>query len=456
MDQLRLFHDLTGEIETTETADLHSHLHWTQPSAQSLAHLLSYHFLQNEIRAAGAPDAVFRLEDREERFRALLPWFARIANVGTSYSLRRILKDLYGMKEETVGPENADWLAGRVAERAADPEWTREVLRRHARLRRVFVSTQLESGGQDPEWKAVLANTPEAARGADLFHLAGETGFVSDQYLSWAMRPYGRRRYPPAASARDWMDRQWSFVNAGNRDHLKSLMVWINVRIRHFPGGMDEVEPLAEAAWRRGVENEGIGLSPDEGLALRMYGLYAMIKNARDAGLPLQIFLGSVNQGGDRGPWGGWQANHVDYDPSTLREFGCLVHDNPGVRFDFLQGCVQNGQELAIMAKMRPNVGLCGIWWHSMYPAYLRRILSERLDAVPLTKTCLFFSDAYMAEWCYGKRRLVEREFAYVLAERVAFGYFSRADASRVIHAWMRENPARVYGVAELAGPETA
>ena len=450
MDQLALFRDLQAEIEGTDTADLHSHLHWAAPGARSLRHLVSYHFLQNELRAAGVPEAVYKEPDPEIRFRGLLPWFAKIANVGTSYSLRRILQDLYGMKEEVLGPDNADRLAGQVAERAEDAEWPREVLKKRARLARVFISYQLESGGKDDGWGQITGDAPEAARYHDLFLLAGEAGFVSDQRVLAHLRPYGRRRWPPAASAGAWMDRHWAFIGPEQKKRLKSLMVWVNVRLRHFPGQLEEVAPLAEAAWRRGVEAGGAALDPEDGLAIRMYGLYTMIAHARETGLPLQVFLGSAIQGGEWGEWGGWQASHADYDPLAAREMGLVAGANPDVRFDWLQGCANNGQEMSIMAKMRPNVGLCGVWWHCMYPAYLRRIIAERLDAAPLTKTCLFFSDAYMAEWCYGKRRLVEREFAYVLAERVAYGYLTRQDASRVIQAWMRDNPARVYGVEEL------
>jgi len=83
-----------------------------------------------------------------------------------------------------------------------------------------------------------------------------------------------------------------------------------------------------------------------------------------------------------------------------------------------------------------------------MYPAYLRQIIAERLDVCPLNKVTAFFSDAYMAEWSYGKWCLVRREMAQVLAERVTHGYLTRADASEVIQRWTWDNPRQLYRLA--------
>jgi glucuronate isomerase len=79
-----------------------------------------------------------------------------------------------------------------------------------------------------------------------------------------------------------------------------------------------------------------------------------------------------------------------------------------------------------------------------MYPTFIRRMIEERLDVCPLNKVSAFFSDAYMAEWSYGKWQLVQRELAHALAARVASGYLTRNDASAVIRMWTWDNPVRL------------
>ena len=65
----------------------------------------------------------------------------------------------------------------------------------------------------------------------------------------------------------------------------------------------------------------------------------------------------------------------------------------------------------------------------------------------PLNKVTAFFSDSYTVEWGYGKRQLVQRELAALLAERVATGYLTRNDASEIAQRWLWQNPVEMYGL---------
>ncbi|MCJ7750533.1 MAG: hypothetical protein MUQ65_05510, partial [Armatimonadetes bacterium] len=104
-------------------------------------------------------------------------------------------------------------------------------------------------------------------------------------------------------------------------------------------------------------------------------------------------------------------------------------------------------QDLAILAKHVPNISVGGYWWHTLYPSYIRKSLETRLDIVPASKIVAFFSDAYHAEWCYPKIKLVKRIFGDVLLDRVAQGLLTTEIALSLIRQVFYENPKRIYGI---------
>jgi hypothetical protein len=58
-----------------------------------------------------------------------------------------------------------------------------------------------------------------------------------------------------------------------------------------------------------------------------------------------------------------------------------------------------------------------------------------------------FFSDAYHAEWCYPKLKLVKRILAEAVLERVKEGIYTQEVALSLARQVLYENPKRIYGV---------
>jgi hypothetical protein len=108
-------------------------------------------------------------------------------------------------------------------------------------------------------------------------------------------------------------------------------------------------------------------------------------------------------------------------------------------------------QDLGILAKHIPNISVAGYWWHTLYPFYIRKSIETRLDMIPMNKIVAYFSDAYHAEWCYPKLKLVKALWADVLRERVEKGWLDANAATDLIHAVFWENPKRIYGCTEPA-----
>ena len=92
-------------------------------------------------------------------------------------------------------------------------------------------------------------------------------------------------------------------------------------------------------------------------------------------------------------------------------------------------------------------MSLAGYWWHNFFPGTIRQVMAERLDMLPLNKQIGFFSDAYCVEWVYGKARMVQKQMARVLAEKIEQGQYTRDDALAIARSILYESPRTLLGM---------
>lgn len=76
------------------------------------------------------------------------------------------------------------------------------------------------------------------------------------------------------------------------------------------------------------------------------------------------------------------------------------------------------------------------------------RLLSEALDMVPLNKI-LLGTDCGTPESLLGAARLIRRQLARVLAQKVQDGEFGMATARKIAQALLHDNAAEFYRLAE-------
>jgi hypothetical protein len=77
----------------------------------------------------------------------------------------------------------------------------------------------------------------------------------------------------------------------------------------------------------------------------------------------------------------------------------------------------------------------------------MRQVMAERLDMLPVNKQIGFFSDAYCVEWVYGKTRMVEKQLARVLAEKILQGQYTRDDALAIARSILDQSPRSLLGM---------
>ena len=131
----------------------------------------------------------------------------------------------------------------------------------------------------------------------------------------------------------------------------------------------------------------------------------------------------------------------------TVRQLAEMVGRHPRLQFQCFLASRHANQSLCTMARELPNLSLAGYWWHNFFPETIRQIMAERLDMLPVNKQIGFFSDAYCVEWAYGKARMVQKQLARVLAEKIRQGQYTRDDALAIARSILYESPQTLLGM---------
>lgn len=135
----------------------------------------------------------------------------------------------------------------------------------------------------------------------------------------------------------------------------------------------------------------------------------------------------------------------------TIHQMAEMIGRHPGVRFQVFLASRHANQAFCTLARELPNLSLAGYWWHNFFPEIVRQVIAERLDMLPVNKQVGFFSDAYCVEWIYGKARLVQKQWARVLAEKIEQGQYSRDDALSIARSIFYESPQTLLGMKPLS-----
>jgi hypothetical protein len=123
-----------------------------------------------------------------------------------------------------------------------------------------------------------------------------------------------------------------------------------------------------------------------------------------------------------------------------------MIGRHPGIRFQCFVASAHANQSLCTMCRELPNLSLAGYWWHNFFPSIIQRIMSERLDMLPVNKQVGFYSDAYCIEWTYGKAFLIRKQLAAVLAQKIEQGQYSFDDAISIARSIVFETPQTFNG----------
>ena len=112
----------------------------------------------------------------------------------------------------------------------------------------------------------------------------------------------------------------------------------------------------------------------------------------------------------------------------------------PKTGFDIYHISYPYQEEMAVLAKIFPNVTVDFCWMWIVNPSAGRRALSDMFDTVPANKIHGFGGDYIFVEGSYGHASIARREIARVLCEKIEEGRFTEEYAIEIGRMLLRDN----------------
>jgi hypothetical protein len=418
----RTFPLLRLELDAMPTIDVHTHLGFGgHRQGQSLAHLVSYHWLHTELARAGCT-APLRdgLEQPDAYMEKAAPYFAAIVATSNHYAFRRMLHDLYEFDEPMITPHNWQALDEKVRARSSDASWIATVLDR-ANIR-----------------KLTVASSDGAPDDSDRYWLYEYGEFLCFPFTKpMGLHAKGPLSVPPTSCAalRSGVTQALDQFHSTRR--VRTLHLWL----RDTWSFTERPEAELDGLMRRAAAGENLSLPEQD--ALLTVGLETVAREAGRLGITLQLFHGMlhyVGEGLDRRGLGTY------WNPDFIRRLPRLFERCPTTRFDLFLATRLASQEAASIARSYRNVAVSGGWWHGFTAGTLRTFFDDRLDMLPHTSWNAFYSDGYLIEWVYAKLQLTRQTLALALGDRVDEGFISLDQARLIARALMHDNALAIYG----------
>jgi glucuronate isomerase len=441
---LKLIEEALAEVPVL---DIHTHLVGGKLGARGLHDILLYHMVVSDLYAAGCPNGARLTQfpawadpsEAQQRIEQALPFLPAIQNTSSFWGVRLILRDLYGWKEPVTA---ASWrkLDALVRERADDRAWHHAILDR-LNIRRTGTEIARRRNGEDD------------AR----LQYALEWGFFTrcqwgefDTALYELERCWGRAPESPSP------------IGAGGRPPTERAIrspADVHAAIAHYVKAMPYERILSTATHLSTDIDYRLVTEAEMEAALARRGLAGPAERDIYASYINEAFLTQLEQRADRIVFQfSFGAEPLPYETGsrlrqeTLRQLGEMVGRHPKLRFQCFVSSRHANQSLCTLARELPNLSLAGYWWHNFFPEVIRQIIGERLDMLPTNKQIGFFSDAYCVEWTYAKARLVRRQLARALAERIEQGQYSQDEALKIAEAVLYESPQQLLGMTPRTG----
>ncbi|WP_406699297.1 hypothetical protein V5E97_10535 [Singulisphaera sp. Ch08] len=422
-------------IADTPIIDPHTQIRCDQPNAPDLASLLSYHWVQTELRAVGMPAADLASElPADERVRRSIPYLRKMRNTATAWCLYRIFRDLYDFFDPELTESNYRDLFDAVAKTGQDPTWASTVLGERCHIETVVTSLGNRSADPAKNPANVLFTLdahylfcPGTATNLDPF-FTGRT--TKAAYYDALVQLLGER---PATTEglsrllRDWLDRTIT-------GPVRFTNTYLPIEQRFLPP--DELQThrvLTQAA------NNGTLTDQDIDVLVR-FVTWQILGWHHDHQKAFQIAVGSESFLCDGKSIPRFQENWTSEMARAFHQFG-------NARFDLMMASDVLTHETAVLARQFPNVYASGYWWHNFFPATIEKIFGMRVEMVPMAKFGGFLSDANSVEWTYGKLQVVKKAIAASLSHLVSSGYYEEVDLPPLLHQVLHDTPRDLYGL---------
>jgi len=428
--------------------DPHSHIDAAHLSARGLDDILLYHMAVSDLYAAGCPDGARVPEDRttveaHRRLAGAVPFLPKTRNTFISWGVRIILEDLYDWREP-VTPENWRKLDVRIAERAHDAAWPREILKRAGIARTGTELWRGRDGSCDDlfqyalEW-AFFSRTQWGQPDIPLFEL--ERTWNASEPGQAIPVTFDRKSAPPLEKT----IRRVEDVHEAVR-HYCALIPYGRViaTATHISTDMNYSTP-DDAAMDEALRNRAHATDRERDIyASYITNLFLSELEKHSHEIVFQFSIGAESL-----PF----ESSSRLNQRTIGQVAELVARHPRLRFICFLATRHANQAMCTLARELPNFALAGYWWHNFFPGAIRQVMEERLDMLPVNRQIGFFSDAYCVDWAYAKAKMVRALMAEVFAAKIERGQYTERDAIAIAQAILFDSSRDLLGMVARQPP---
>ncbi len=425
-------------IQDTPKLDPHTHLRCGQMHAPDLASLMSYHWLQTEMRAVGMPPSdLDPALPVDERVRRSLPYLRRMRNTAMSWCFHRILRDLYDLSDPSLDESNYREMVDRVAATGRDPSWGPGLLRDRCGIHTIV--TSLGNAGPEPP-----AGTIDVRYMLDVHYLFCP-GVATD------LTPF----FPSRTTRGEYYDALTTLFDGeriGTAERLEQrLNSWLDATVQgpvRFSNTFLPIErrfePPDRAAAESALHRAALRQTPDDAdveamvrlVSWTVLGWHHAYRKAFQIAVGAEYFICDGK-------------SIPRFDPTWTSQMARAFHHFGDARFDLMMASAPMIQDICVLARQFPNVYSSGYWWHSFFPGLIEQTASLRLQIAPWTKIGGFLCDAYYAEWTYGKLQVVKKALAAALAKLVETGFLDESILPELLSQILHDTPRDLYDLAD-------
>ena len=413
---MQIFDELLAEIDSIPIIDISANMRPDAPAA-NLSDIALSGEIQTELRAIGVSSEILENPNRQKALTEITIHLPKISNTTASWCLSQILHDLYA-QSNPIDNGNLDDLWAKVEKTAADSNWPTTVLDR-ANVSKVLINC---------DWNRKLPSVSD--RFAPILRL---DSLINDSHLSKTLDKLGEVTEQPVYEVADLKKAITNLFRRAREAGAVAVAASFEPMTDFEPGSRDAADRIISMALLGQKANR------EDRKAIRSYVIDLVLAECAEHAIPFQLMLG-IRRKPNEEPISA-------FEPTMLSMYTGLFSRHSQVKFDVFTANETLAHELAVISRNYRNVYLSGYWMYLMFPTHIRKLIRERVEMLPMTKSCGFFSDAASGEWVYGKSKLIRRELAFALTQMISEGYITRETALSVARYYLYENPKRIYRI---------
>jgi glucuronate isomerase len=442
-----LSHDLCSALCAIPLIDPHSHIDPFAPASKSLDDILGYHYYTELAHSAGMSHEPLRKETPpRDRVRAILGHMGRFDNTVQYSWFVEIAREFLGFTGDRVTVADTDTLFDAAQKTFAQPDWEKQVLQK-SKLEAIFLTNEFDDNldGFDASKYVPCLRTDSIVFHLDKANvrnrLMDTTGvdFGDAQSLRkaiWKLFSRFKAKGAKACAISLPPDFTPARVSDSELDRAVKAIGGDSTFAKAVFGGVQFARSIAGTS-------SAADATPQAAVAAGTFWMLA--EHCREFDLPFDLMIGVNRKVYESGVY---QGQDLFDRRTSLIQYRDLFNTFPEVTFPISVLTSGQNQELVAYSWIFPNVIPNGHWWYSNIPAFIRRDLGERLQAVPKTKQIGYYSDAYKLEFVLPKYNMYRRVLAETLADDfVRPKRLSETEAVALGKRILRDNVREVFDV---------